>query len=89
MALAVGNAQYIDHRRAPRRGEMIVRYRLERQRFECVCDELTLRIADAGICLTSHETGIKSDNWFTLESLPGVVRQAIRDDVLVVYRHVN
>jgi hypothetical protein len=88
-ALAVGNAQYIDHRRAPRRGEMIVRYRLDRRRFECVCDEFTLRIVDAGICLTSHETGIKSDNWFTLESLPGVISQAIRDDVLVVYRHVD
>ncbi|MCK9567619.1 hypothetical protein M0R72_01555 [Candidatus Pacearchaeota archaeon] len=88
-ALAVGNAQYLDHRKAPRRGEMVVRYRLDRRRFECVCDERTLRIIDAGICLTSHTTGVKGDTLFTLESLPSVVSEAIREDVLVVYRHVD
>lgn len=88
-ALAVGNAQYLDHRRAPRRGEMIVRFRVDRQRFECVCDERTLRIIDSGICLTDHDTGEKGDAFFTLESLPSVIREAIRDRVLVVYRHVD
>lgn len=87
-ALAVGNAQYLDHRRAPRRGEMIVRFRLNQRRFECVCDEHTLRIIDAGICLTSHEDGEKGDTYFTLESLPGVILEAIRRNVLVVFRHV-
>jgi hypothetical protein len=89
VALAVGNAQYLDHRRAPRRGEMIVRFRVDRQRFECVCDERTLRIIDSGICLTDHDTGEKGDTFFTLESLPSVIREAIRDRVLVVYRHVD
>jgi hypothetical protein len=88
-ALAVGNAQYLDHRRAPRRGEMIVRFRLNRRRFECVCDELTLRVIDSGICLTDHDTGEKGDTLFTLESLPSVVNEAIRTNVLVVYRHVD
>jgi hypothetical protein len=87
-ALAVGNAQYLDHRRAPRRGEMIVRFRLNQRRFECVCDEYTLRIIDAGICLTSHDDGEKGDTYFTLESLPGVILEAIRKNVLVVFRHV-
>lgn len=87
-ALAVGNAQYLDHRRAPRRGEMIVRFRVDRRRFECVCDEQTMRIIDSGICLTDHETGEKGDTFFTLESLPSVIREAIGTNVLVVYRHV-
>ncbi len=88
-ALAIGNATYLDHRRAPRRGEMVVRFRLERRRFECVCDARTLGIIDSGICLQSHETGIKDDKLFTLESLPLVISEAIRTNVLVVYRHVD
>ena len=88
-ALAVGGAHYLDHRRAPRRGEMVVRFRLEQRRFECVCDERTLRIIDSGICLTDHHTGEKGDTFFTLESLPSVIREAIRDRLLVVYRHVD
>jgi hypothetical protein len=88
-ALAIGNATYLDHRRAPRRGEVVVRFRLERRRFECVCDAKTLGILDAGICLTSHETGEKDDKLFTLESLPLVISEAIRTNVLVVYRHVD
>ncbi len=88
-ALAVGGAEYLDHRRAPRRNEMVVRFRLQGRRFECVCDERTLRIIDAGICLTDHHTGEKGDRYFTLESLPGVILQAQRERVLVVFRHVD
>jgi hypothetical protein len=88
-ALAVGNAQYLDHRRAPRRGEMVVRFRMDRRRFECVCDERTMRVIDSGICLTDHDTGEKGDTLFTLESLPSVINEAIRTNVLVVYRHVD
>jgi hypothetical protein len=88
-ALAVGNAHYLDHRRAPRRGEMVVRFRLNRRRFECVCDESTLQILDAGICLTNESTGEKGDNRFSLESLPGVILQAINENKLVVFRHVD
>jgi len=94
-ALAVGGAEFLDNRRAVRRGEMVVRFRLDGQRFECTCEETTLQIIDAGICLTAHyddeefEEGLKGDTWFTLESLPSVIREAIRDGKLVVYRHVN
>lgn len=92
-ALAVGGAEYLDHRKG-RGSEMVVRFRLDRQRFECVCD-LTLNITDAGICLTAHdddqgfEEGTKGDTFFTLESLPSVIREAQRDRKLVVYRHVD
>lgn len=86
-ALAVGGAEYLDHRPATRRGEFAVRYRLIGRRFECVCDT-NLRIIDAGICLNDYETGTKGDRLFTLESLPGVVRQGDREGRLVVFRHV-
>jgi hypothetical protein len=88
-ALAMGNAEYLDHRRAAGRNEMIVRFRMNRRRFECTCDAETLRIIDSGICLTSHDTGKQYDNYFTLESLPGVIEDAERQGVLVVFRHVD
>lgn len=93
-ALAVGGAQYLDHRPSVRPGEMTVRFRLDGRRFECVCST-NLRIIDAGICLTAHyddpdfEAGTKGDTFFTLESLPSVIRQAIDEDKLVVFRHVD
>lgn len=87
-ALAVGGAELLDHRpNGRRRNEHIIRYRLDRQRFECVCDA-NLHIIDSGICLTDHHTNEKGDTYFTLESLPAVIRQAIREHKLVVYRHV-
>jgi hypothetical protein len=90
-ALAVGGAEFLDSRkiRSNRNGtgEWAVKYRLDGRRFECVCDE-TLHLIDAGICLTSNETGEKGDTFFTLESIPSVIREAIADDKLVVYRHV-
>jgi hypothetical protein len=93
-ALAIGGAELLDSKRAPRRGEMVVTFRLNRRRFACTCDEHTLRIIDAGICLTAHyddndfEGGTKGDTWFTLESLPGVIREAEQTGRLVVFRHV-
>jgi hypothetical protein len=68
---------------------MVVRFRLLGRRFECTCDERTLRILDAGICLVDHATGERGDTRFTLESLPAVILEADRDDKLVVFRHVD
>jgi hypothetical protein len=85
-ALAVGGAAFLDAKKL-RHNEWAVRYRLDRQKFECVCDE-RLRIIDAGICLTDHDTYERGDTYFTLESLPGVVRQAQREHKLVIFRHV-
>lgn len=85
-ALAVGGAAYLDAKKI-RRGEWAVRYRIDRQRLECVCDE-RLRIIDAGICLTDHVTDERGDTYFTLESLPAVVQQAQRERRLVIFRHV-
>lgn len=88
-ALKVGNATYLDHRRSANRGEMVVQYRLNNRRFECVCDAVSLRIVDAGICLNDYRTGTKGDTFYTLESLPGVVDMAQRTGKLVVFRRVD
>ncbi len=88
-ALAVGGAEYLDHRRSSHRGVVVVRFRVQKQRFECTCDEATLRIIDAGICLVDHETGERGDTYFTLESLPAVILEARRGGQLVVFRHVE
>lgn len=92
-ALSVSGATLLDVRASEQHGEHVVRFRLDGRRFECVCDT-HLRIVDSGICLTAgyddpdFEDGIKGDGWFTLESLPAVIREAVRDGKLHVYRHV-
>ncbi len=88
-ALRIGGAEYLDHRQSPIPNEKVVRFRLNGRRFECVCDQRTLRILDAGICLTDHDTGRKDDMLLTLESISGVIREAERRGVLVVFRHVD
>ena len=88
-ALALGEAQYLDHRPGYEPGEMVVTFRMSHRQFVCSCDRATLRIIDAGICLTHHLTGEKGDTRFTLESLPAVIATAMRDGVLVVTRHTG
>jgi hypothetical protein len=88
-ALAVGGAEYLDHRPGRVRTEMVVTFRFDGRRFECVCDARTLRIVDAGICLVDHRTNVRGDDRFTLESLPGVIREAQAQRVLHVFRHVD
>jgi hypothetical protein len=73
---------------------MIVNFRHQHQRFECVCDARTLRIIDAGICLVGHndyddedDDTIRGDTFFTLESLPSVITEAINTGVLHITRH--
>jgi len=86
-ALAVGGAQYLDHRKV-RNNEWAVKYRVDGRRLECVCTS-NLQIIDAGVCLIDHDTDEKGDTYFTLESIPAVIRQAIREGKLVVWRHVD
>lgn len=86
-ALTVGGAEYLDHRNSVQPNEVVVRFRVDGRRFECTCHRNTLRIIDAGICLTDHDTDERGDTYFTLESLPGVIRQAQRERVLHVFRH--
>lgn len=86
-ALRVSGAELLDARRSRTQGEMVVQYRFRRQRFECVVERTTLRVIDAGVCLDDHH-GTKGDTLFTLESLPGVIGEAMDLGVLHVWRHV-
>ena len=88
-ALGVGGANYLDHRSMPHPNEVAVQFRVDGERFECTCDCRTLRIIDAGICLVDELTDERGDGYFTLESLPGVIRQARDEGVLVIFRHLE
>ena len=87
-ALGLAGAELLDVRPAYGAGEMVVQYRFRCRRLECVVDRETLRVTDAGICLTDEATGERGDTYFTLESLPPVVGEAMNQGVLVIYRHV-
>lgn len=87
-ALRFSGAELLDVRDSCRQGEKVVQYRFNYRRLECVVDALTLRVVDAGVCLTDH-LGTKGDTLFTLESLPGVINEAMRQNKLVVWRHLE
>jgi hypothetical protein len=87
-ALRVSNSELLDVRDSFRKGEKVVQYRFRQRRLECVVDAKTLRIVDAGVCLDDH-AGTKGDSLFTLESLPGVIGEAMDQRKLVVWRHVD
>ena len=63
--------------------EKVLLFRFQHRRYECVVDAATLRVIDSGICLEGH------DDRFTLESLPGVIDEAIQTGQLHVYRHAG
>jgi hypothetical protein len=88
-ALAISGAELLDTRPAHRPHEQIVQFRFQKRRFECVVHALTLQVIDAGICLTDHDTGERGDTYFTLESLPAVIHEAMQRGVLVVFRHAG
>lgn len=89
-ALSLGGATLLDVRDGVS-NQKIVRFQLGAQRFECVCDT-NLQIIDAGICLTAEyddgtfDRGVRGDTWFTLESLPSVIMDAINQNHLVIFR---
>jgi len=88
-ALRVSGAELLDTRQSFNKNEMVVQYRFQQRRLECVVERRTLRVVDAGVCLTDHDTGVKGDTFFTLESLPGVIGEAMRLGKLVVWRHLD
>lgn len=83
-ALRNAGAELVSVRPSLSPDEMIVVFRVDARRIECVVNR-ELACLDAGICLTDHETGESGDRLMTLESLPSVVREA--GGRLVVYRH--
>ena len=88
LALRQSNAELLDVRDSPNRGDKVVQYLFRNRRLECVVNSRTMQVVDAGVCLTDHR-GTKGDTWYTLESLPGVVGEAIDQGALFIYRHVR
>lgn len=86
-ALAFSGAEYLDSRVGRAEHQMVVQFRFQGRRFECVCHAETLRIIDSGICLTDHATGERGDTRFTLETLPDVIEQS--GQRLHRYRHFD
>lgn len=62
-------------------GSLEVTFEFMDERFISVVDALTLHVYDSGVCLAG------ADELVTLDSLPGVIREAINDGVLVITRH--
>jgi hypothetical protein len=62
-------------------GNLEVAFEFMGERFISVVDAITLHVYDSGVCLAG------ADELVTLDSLPGVIREAIEDDVLVITRH--
>ena len=79
-ALEKAGAQLLDLR-ALQGQQLEVIFRVDGERFHTVVRADTLQVLDAGICLSGHDADL------TLESLPGVIREAILEDVLVITRH--
>ena len=64
-------------------GQREVVYHFLGQRFATIVDQQSLQVLDAGICLSG------ADRQLTLESLPGVIREAVDTGVLYVTRRVR
>jgi hypothetical protein len=61
-------------------GNLEVTFEFMGERFISVVDGLTLHVYDSGVCLAG------ADELVTLDSLPGVIREAIETDALVITR---
>lgn len=79
-ALEATDARVLSTRRLQGGAQLEVAFELLGERFVSVVDALTLQVVDAGVCLAGE------DDLVTLESLPGVIREAIDGGVLVITR---
>jgi hypothetical protein len=64
-------------------GQVEVRWQFHGTRFISLVEEAGLRVIDSGVCLAG------SDDMVTLDALPGVIREAIDGDLLVITRHAE
>jgi hypothetical protein len=87
-ALAISGAELLDARQSRNRNQMVVQYRFRNRRLECEVHKDTLRVVEAGVCLDDHR-GTRGDTYFTLESLPAVIGEAMDRRLLHVYRHLD
>lgn len=78
-ALRAAGAELLRLRRLAE-GQLEVVYRFLDTRFVSVVDARTLRVVDAGVCLSDR------DDLVTLDSLPGVIREGAETGQLVILR---
>lgn len=79
-ALTSAGASYLSMRALAHGTQLAVQFRFLDGRFESIVASDTLNVIDAGICLDG------ADRALTLESLPGVIREAVETGQLVVTR---
>ncbi|MBX3222070.1 MAG: hypothetical protein KF795_16250 [Labilithrix sp.] len=79
IALDVAHARMLSSRNLGN-GNLEVAFEFMGERFTSVVDALSLHVYDSGVCLAG------ADELVTLESLPGVIREAIETDALVITR---
>lgn len=84
--LAEAGAELLDWTQGRGASQATVRFRFLGHRFRSVVRVPSLRVVEAGICLTDAHSGERGDDRFTLASLPGVIRQAERQRQLVILR---
>src|SRR6185369_12658229 len=77
VALDAANAKMLGSRNLGD-GSLEVAFEFMGERFVSVVDAITLHVYDSGVCLAG------ADELLTLDSLPGVIREAIDDGVLVI-----
>ena len=80
-ALDGANARMLAARRLGTQQQLEVAFEFMGERFISVVDAISLQVIDAGVCLAGE------DDLVTLESLPGVLREAIDGGLLVITRH--
>lgn len=78
-ALDVAHARMLSSRHLGT-GNIEVTFELMGERFISVVDAISLHVYDSGVCLAG------ADELVTLESLPGVIREAIETGMLVITR---
>jgi hypothetical protein len=79
-ALDAADARILAARRLASGSQLEVAFQFMGERFLSVVDALSLQVIDSGVCLSGE------DQLVTLESLPGVIREAIETGRLVITR---
>jgi hypothetical protein len=79
-ALDGAQARMLAARRLGGERQLEVAFQFMGERFISVVDAISLQVIDSGVCLAGE------DDLVTLDSLPGVIREAIQNGLLVITR---
>ena len=79
-ALDGADARMLAARRLGAEGQLEVAFEFMGERFVSIVDVISLQVIDSGVCLAGE------DDLVTLDSLPGVIREAINGGLLVITR---